>query len=69
MDTSYFCFFFFFCYYNAAVNFHVQICVDIYFYSLGYVFAGLGGNSVELFVDLPYCFPKCLHHVTFPPAA
>ena len=56
----------------AAMNMSVHVFMWTYiFISLGYTprsrIAGLYGNCVQLFMELPDCFPKWLHHFTFPP--
>ena len=54
---------------NVSMNSRVQVSVCTYVYiSLGYILgseiAELNGNFV---FGLPHCFPKWLHHFTFPP--
>lgn len=44
---------------NAIVNVHMNICVDVCFYSLGYIFkSGILASMFNFFEELPNCISK-----------
>lgn len=57
---------------NACEHLCTNFCVDIHFqFSWVYIsksgIAGSHDNSLQLFAELPDCFPKQMYHSTFPP--
>lgn len=53
-------------YNNTAASIYVQVFVDIYILSLGYI--SRSAMAIYLFKKLQDCFSKWLYHFTLPPA-